>query len=129
MPKFYRYLIYSMTKHYSKNSDSLFNAILMLSLVHCIQLLTLLFTISFFTEFSIPSIFGSKTVFYPITAIFVILNFLVFYDKKKVKMYFDEFENMDVNYKKRFNLFVILYTLGSVLYFFIQLIILDAIRN
>ena len=127
MPKFYRYLIYSMTKHYSKNSDSLFKVIMMVSMVHGLQFLTLISILSFVFEISFPSIFDSKIVFYPIAIIFLGLNFLVFYDKNKVKLYFDEFEQSETKYKKRLNFFVILYVFGSVILFFVHLPLLYGI--
>jgi len=111
--KFYRYLIYRIY-HFANDTPGL-NVILTLSIVHFTQFLSLLTVVNrvFFPEINLsPSL--SKLEMYIFMPCLFFLHFILFYNKKKWKIYFKEFRNETKEERKRGFILVLSYLIGSI---------------
>lgn len=119
----YRYIIYkifSWTAH-KKNDTPIVNTILTLAFVHCIQLFTLFL---FIDKIIIPLdwLWGiDKSYIFIGAIIYFILFYLLVYNKQRWERYINEFENENEKMRKKGNILVIIYLIGSILLFFISL--------
>ena len=122
----YRYLIYRLyTWRLEKNDDTPeATVIFTMSVVHLIQLMTLLAIIP------IPAAFHfTKLTQYCIVIGFMVLYYLLVYNKKKWLSYIDEFKNETPEQRRKGTIFVQLFTIGSIILFFAVLVIIITISE
>lgn len=117
--KFYRYLIYRL--YHFRDDTPVVNVMITLTVVHLFIILNILFIINEFTTFKVWPDF---TTFKPqlFVILFIILNYLLFYNKKKWVIYDNEFKNETPKQKKIGLIFVLLYLIGIIIISFIFLI-------
>jgi hypothetical protein len=121
----YKYIIY---KIYSwKNDTPIGNTILTLAVVHFFHFLTILF----FIDNIIMPLKGiwniNKTYIYIGAILYFILFYFLMYNKERWDSYIKEFENESEKDRKRGNIQVIVFLIGSILLFFISLPVLSAL--
>lgn len=110
--KFYRYLIYRLS-NFSTDTPTI-NVVLVLTLVHFCQLITLLLVVDICVfDRMLSNLLYSLNNFYIFFPCFVILNYMLFYNKEKWLDYNKEFINETKKQAKIGLLFVLLYLLGS----------------
>lgn len=110
--KFYRYLIYRLS-NFSTDTPAI-NVVLVLTLVHFCQLITLLLVVDICVfDRMLSNLLYSLNYFYIFFPCFVILNYILFYNKEKWLDYNKEFINETKKQAKVGLLFVLLYLLGS----------------
>ena len=116
--KFYRYLIYRL---YNFSGDTpMVNVIITLTLIHTIQLVTLLLIVNGFTSFTSIKVFLGECGKNPLFHIaFMVLHYFLFYDKKKWGAIRKEFKDESPRHKKIGLIVVLAYLLGTVFLFFI----------
>jgi|GEM_PF-442704 len=111
--KFYRYLIYRIY-HFSNDTPGL-NVILTLSVIHSAQILVIYMSIRrIFFDDCLPSILFSKYEDVIYVIFLFLLNYFLFYNKKKWKSYFKEFQNETEKERKRGFILVLSYLIGSI---------------
>jgi RsiW-degrading membrane proteinase PrsW (M82 family) len=115
----YRYIIY---KIYSwKNDTPIGNTILTLATVHFFHVLTILtFIDAVVTPLKLFSNINKTYLFVGAIIYFILFYFLV-YDKKRWDSYIKEFENENEKERKRGNVIVISFLIGSILLYLISL--------
>lgn len=124
--KCYRYLIYKL---YSwalkkKNDTPIFNVIITLTAVHYFQLLLLYcILLKAYDMYNVFSVDNSLLVGI-FSILFLLLNYLVFYNKERWLAYMKEFENENKRESKKGTFYVLCYLIGSIVLFFISLPIL-----
>ena len=124
--KFYRYVIYKLYSWGLKKKDDtpVSNVILTLSFVHYVQLFTLyLIFLRFFPQIDIFQKVSEKFVVLGLVIFGVVHHFLL-YNKKRWANYLDEFKDEDDYKRKKGNILVISYLIGSILLFFVLLPVL-----
>ena len=124
--KFYRYVIYKLYSWGLKKKDDtpVSNVILTLSFVHYVQLFTLyLIFLRFFPQIDIFQKVSEKFVVLGLVIFGVVQHFLL-YNKKRWANYLDEFTDEDDYKRKKGNILVISYLIGSILLFFVLLPVL-----
>lgn len=120
--KFYRYLIYRL--YHFREDTPVINTILILSLVHAYQILTVFVVIGAITHFDVQmNLSGYRPYLYSI--LFIVLNFLLFYNKKKWKTYRVEFEKESPTQRKIGLVLVLFYLIGSIGSFFVAVLTLE----
>lgn len=126
MIKFYRYLIYKL---YSwglkkKGDTPIANVIITLTFVHFVQLLTLdLIVLRFIPSINIFSTFNRVSLCL-FLIVFCTINYFVIYNKKRWASYLEKYKNESDSERKRGNLLVLSYLIGSILIFFVLLPVL-----
>lgn len=119
----YRYLIYKIYSWtLNRNGDTpIGNTIFALAFTHFIQLYMLLLYIDrFFAPLrGITNI--DKKAIYIVGPVLLVAFYFLIYNKKRWDGYVEEFKNEDERQRKRGNIIVISYLIGSVLLFFISL--------
>ena len=110
-----------------RNNDTpIFNVIITLAFVHFVHLFTVYMVIlKFFPAISIFNL-RDKFYLYIFGVIFIIVNYLFLYNKKRWESYVEEFKNESENESRRGKIYVLAYLMGSILLFFITTIILFA---
>jgi uncharacterized membrane protein len=126
MIKPYRYIIYKIQSwSLNKSNDTpIANAIITLSFVHFLILFTIYLILLKYLD--IKNVFSKDNKFFVglFLAFFFIAHYFLFYNKKKWSEYLEEFENETWIEKKRGNIYVISYFVGSIILFFSTLILL-----
>jgi len=119
----YSYIIYKI-QSWATNGIPIASTILTLAVVHFFQLITvimfidlIIFPLKWLHHFNIIYI-------YLFSQLYFILHYLLLYNKKKWETYNKIYENETDTERKRGNLIVISYLIGSILMFFISLPIL-----
>ena len=125
MCKFYRYIIYKLYSWGLKrtNDTPVANVIITLSIVHLMQLMTLYSILARFVTF-IKWNHVNPILLYFMIFTYIGLNYLILYNKKKWKSYIKEFEKENDKQKKKGTIMVLSYLIGSILMFYIVLILL-----
>lgn len=118
----YRYLIY---KIYSWKDDTpIGNTILTLGIVHFFHLLTILMIVDR-TIMPIKGLWKINPGYLFIgMIIYFFLFYLLIYNKKKWATYVQEYKNESASDRRKGNVFVIFFLVGSILLFFISLPVL-----
>ncbi|MBP3244099.1 MAG: hypothetical protein J6M59_03200 [Bacteroidaceae bacterium] len=120
--KFYRYLIYRL--YHFREDTPVINTILILSLVHAYQILTAFVVFGAITPFDVQmNLSGYRPYLYSI--LFIVLNFLLFYNKKKWETYRVEFEKESSTRRKIGLVLVLFYLIGSIGTFFVAVLTLE----
>ena len=123
--KFYRYLIYRL---YNFSGDTpMVNVIITLTLIHTIQLMTLLLIVNGFTSIKVSLEECGKNPLFGIA--FMVLHYFLFYDKKKWGAIRKEFKDESPRHKKIGLIVVLAYLLGTVFLFFILGLRYDMYRD
>lgn len=123
--KFYRYLIYRL---YNFSGDTpMVNVIITLTLIHTIQLMTLLLIVNGFTSIKVSLEECGKNPLFHIA--FMVLHYFLFYDKKKWGAIRKEFKDESPRHKKIGLIVVLTYLLGTVFLFFILGLRYDMYRD
>lgn len=124
--KYLIYKIYSWTAN-KKNDTPIANTVLTLAAVHFFQLLTLLL---FIDRIIVPLEWLSKmyrinkTYLLVLALIYLIVFYFLIYNKNRWDGYIEEFKNESNDQRRKGNIMVISYLIGSILLFFISLPIL-----
>ena len=120
--RFYKYLIYRLYTWRLEKKDDMPEAtvIFVMSFVHLIQI-GILFLI---TIKVMPTFHLTKFEEYSIVIGFALLYYLLVYNKKRWLGYIDEFKNETPEERGKATLFVRLFTIGSVILFFIIVFII-----
>ena len=123
--KHYRYLIFKLYSWGKKRSSTpIANVIITLSFVHFIQLFTVyMIVLKLVPEISIFNNDVNKATLYISGVAFLLLNYFIFYNKKRWEGYIKEFGNENQEESKKGKLYVLGYLIGSILLFFLTLII------
>jgi hypothetical protein len=110
----------------NSNNTPIANTIITLSFVHFTQLLTLYLVL--LEKFDILNIFSADNKIYIglFIIVFFFFNYFFLYSEKKWAIYIKEFENESKRERRLGNLYVVSYLIGSILLFFIALILLYA---
>lgn len=110
--KFYRYLIYRL--YHFRNDTPIFNTIATLTIVHWFQLLNVLFIVDVFTSYKV---WPDWSKYNPAVSalLFGVINFILFYNKKKWKSYDEEFKNESPRDKKIGLILVLTYLIGTII--------------
>lgn len=120
--KFYRYLIYRL--YHFRDDTPVINVIVTLTIVHLFIILNILFVIDEFTIFKVwPNFATFDSLLFII--LFGILNYLLFYNKKKWTSYDNEFKDETSQQRRRGLIFVLSYLIGTIVLSFIFLIYLS----
>lgn len=120
----YKYILYKIYSwSLNKKSDTpIGNTIITLGIVHFFQFTTLLFLIDKYLFRILYLIFKlNVTYVFIIALIYFVLFYLVIYNKNRWNSYCREFENEIPSEKRKGNIYVLLYVIGSILIFFISL--------
>jgi glucan phosphoethanolaminetransferase (alkaline phosphatase superfamily) len=126
--KYIIYKVYSWTAN-KKNDTPIANTILALGVAHFFQLLTVLLFIDRIIT-PLKWVWGINKTYLFIAAIFYFISFyLVIYNKKRWDTYIKEYSNEPLKDRKRGNIMVIVYLIGSILMFFISLPVLFALSK
>jgi hypothetical protein len=122
----YKYLIY---KVYSwglkrKGDTPITNTILTLAFTHFVQIyLILLYVDRFMAPIKWVGKLDKKAIYIG-GPIFLVAFYFLIYNKNRWESYIQEFQNEDAEQRKRGNILVLSYLVGSILLFFISLPIL-----
>lgn len=121
--KSYRYIIYKLYTWAMRRSNDtpVFNVVVTLTAVHYFQLLILYCILLRF--FNVYNIFTKdNSLFVGLFSIaFIILNYFIFYNKKRWDNYIKEFAAETKEDSRRKGIYVLCYIIGSILLFFISL--------
>ena len=113
--KFYRYLIYRL--YHFRDDSPVVNVIVTLSSVHLMQLYTIKLLLWFLFSVNINwNIEGNQ--FLVFMFLFMGVNYLLLYNKKKWETYDEEFKNETPEHKKKGLILVLSYLIGSIVIFF-----------
>lgn len=121
--RMYRYIIYKLYFWALKrpNDTPVFNVIVTLAFVHFTQLLTIyLYAFNFF---DFKDILTTENIKYIVVffIFFVLLHYLILYNGKKWDGYILQFQNEDKRNRKKNSMLVLLYLIGSIIFFFVSL--------
>lgn len=105
------------------NDTPIANTILTLSFVHYLQLMTF-YAILLKISNIINILRINKLYVFMFLLLFFVFNYLLLYNKRNWLNYLQEFENESEKASKKGNIFVIGYLIGSILLFFITVILL-----
>lgn len=125
----YRYLIYKLyTWALKKKSNTpIANVIFTLSFVHFAQLLTVYsIGLRFIPTFKILSHL-TKIYVGGFMILFCIINYFLIYNKEKWNSYLEEFRNESTEQSKKGKILVLSYLIGSIVLFFITVILLFSV--
>jgi hypothetical protein len=131
MPKFYRYLIYRIyTWRLNKKDDTpVATLVFLMSAVHTVQMIIVGLVITKLYP-SVGSIFMQKKIFILVFYFaFSIVYYLLVYDKKKWESYVEEFSKETPQVRRDRGILVWLFTVGTIILFFILTPILFWPRN
>ena len=123
--KFYRYLIYRVS-HF-ENLTPVMNTLATLCVVHGSLISTFflllydIFGIKGFADFN-------KTLMSIVTVLFLVLHYLLFYNKKKWKEYEKEFKDETLHERRTGLVKVLAYLIGCILIFFVYVLVGAKIR-
>ncbi len=122
---FYSYVIYKLYSWAKRrpNDTPVANVILTLSFVHFVQIFAVFLIILKF----VPTInifnAGQRMYLYVFGLLFILLNYLILYNKKRWEGYIVKFGNENKNQSRRGKLYVLGYLIGSIMFFFVSSII------
>ena len=107
-----------------KGDTPIANVIITLTFVHFVQLLTLdLIVLRFIPSINIFSTFNKVSLCF-FLIVFYAINYFVIYNKKRWASYLEKYKNESDSERKRGNLLVLSYLIGSILIFFVLLPVL-----
>jgi len=119
--KFYRYLIYRL--YHFRDDTPVINVIVTLSSIHLMQLYTIKLLLWFLFSVEINlNIEGDQ--FLVFMFLFMGVNYLLLYNKKRWKAYDEEFKDETPEHKKKGLILVLSYLIGSIIIFFASHIII-----
>ena len=126
MINFYKYLIYRLyTWRLAKKDDTpATTVVLLMCIPHYLQLGTIYACLMYFFPVLRDLSDLSKWQVLFIALGFQLLYRLIIYNKNRWTSYINEFENETPEQRKRRTLFIYIYTIGSILLFFISLPVL-----
>jgi uncharacterized membrane protein len=120
------YKIYSWTAA-KKGDTPIANTILTLAIVHFFQLLTFLLFIDQIViplKWLSPLLKTQKGYLFLVVSIYFVAFYFLVYNKQRWDSYVDEFKNESEEQRRKGNIWVISYLIGSILLFFISLPVL-----
>lgn len=123
LPRFYRYIIYRFYSwRLSKKDDTpIMNIVFTMTIIHLLQLMLLiLLLIQFFPSFATAFSLKKEYVF-AIIVVGFLFYYLLIYDKTRWKNYLEEFKNENETERKKGTMLFRVFTIGTVLVFFIVL--------
>lgn len=127
--RFYRYLIYRLYtwRVRVKDNTPILTVILLLSFVHLAQIMIIYsFVYNFFPN-SRAILHFNKTQVIVFSFSFLLLYSFLIYRKKRWENYAQEFKNESPSQKRKGTIWIGLFTIGSVVFLFVCMIILSAL--
>lgn len=129
--RFYKYIIYRLYtwRLQQKDNTPVGTVVMVMCIVHFFQGFTIY---SLFTRFVLQSfkqIQINKPVTYVIAFGIVLLYYFFVYNKRRWDGYIEEFKYESLNHRKRGTLLVRLFTIGSIVLFFVCMSLLFLNRN
>ena len=122
--RFYRYVTYKLYSWAKKrpNATPIANVVFTMSFVHLMHLFTLFVVLNKLLGWHFL-VTIDKNMLYVILPVYFILYYFLFYNKKRWERYIKEFGNESKAERKKGKIYVLSYLIGSILLFFLTLII------
>jgi hypothetical protein len=126
---FYRYLIYKLYTWglKRKNYIPFYNTILILSLIHLIQLFTLVAIVYKILGANNYTFSLDKVTVIAFSLAFFAVNFLLFYKRKQLDLFIREFGDESEEQRKRGNSLIRFYLIATVISFYLSLFVISEI--
>src|SRR2546421_42536 len=126
MPRFYRYIIYRLYTWRLENRDDtpIASTILLMAGVHGVQIMLILTILGKFSPIFTQLFRYNKTYVALFFILFTLSYYLIVYKKERWKAYSEEFRNESISERRRGTILLRLFTLGSIILFFVLIPIL-----
>lgn len=129
MKRSYMYLIYRLHDFFAKKDTTpIGDTVLVMSIIHFLQALTIFLYLNLLLGFKL-SYFPKNIFFYAISVIYFLIYYFLVFHNGKWKNWAKEFKKESAEERRRNGLRVWFFCWGSVVFFFLSLIILNFIIN